>query len=97
MKHKKPLDFHLSCNCFLQVQKGLNAQGIKVLGLIMFSDKQGNSGLAVPIIKRLVNPDGSQQQGMIHLDFCPFCGTQIATKPIRIVKNEKDTKPDETP
>jgi len=89
MKPKTPPDFHLSCNCFLQVQKGLAAQGIRVLGLVMFSDKHGNSGLAIPIIKRLVDPNGNQQQGMIHLDFCPFCGSQIAVKLIKGVKDEK--------
>jgi hypothetical protein len=92
MKHRKPLDFHLSCNCFLQVQKGLNAQGIRILGLMMWSDKGGNSGLAIPILKRLLNPDGTPQKGMIHLDFCPFCGTQIAVRPIRIAKDETDTE-----
>lgn len=97
MKYKKPIDFHLDCNCFLQVQKGLEAQGIRIIGIMMFSDKQGNSGLGIPIVSRLLDSKGARRQGMIHLDFCPFCGKQIAIKPVRIVKDEEDTKPDETP
>ena len=95
MKYKTLPDFHLDCNCFLQVQKGLAAQGIQVLGLVMYNDKQGNSGLGLPILKRLINPDGSRQQGMIQLDFCPFCGKQIAVKLIKRVSDEKEpnTKP----
>jgi len=89
-KPKPTLDFHLDCNCFLQVQKGLAAQGIQILGLTMWTDKQGNSGLAVPILKRLINPDGSRQQGMIHLDFCPFCGKQIVIKLIKGGNNGKN-------
>ena len=92
MKYKTKPDFHLDCNCFLQVQKGLAAQGIQVLGLLMYHDKQGNSGLGVPILKRLINPDGSRQQGIIQLDFCPFCGKQIAVKLIRKVSDETESK-----
>jgi len=91
---KKPntaLVFHLDCNCFLQVQKGLKCQGIDLLGLTMWSDKAGNSGLSVPILKRLINLDGSRQQGMIELAFCPFCGKRITTR-LWKVKNDKDNR-----
>jgi len=80
MKPKPTPDFHLDCACFLHVQKGAAAMGMKVLGLQMYSDKRGNSGLFVPVLKRLINPDGSKQQGMIPLNFCPFCGKQISLK-----------------
>jgi len=93
-KFKSSPDFHLDCNCFLQVQRGLKAQGIELLGLVMWSDRQGNSGLAVPILRRLINPDGTRQQGMVHLDFCPFCGKQIAVKPIKGVNGETQSKPE---
>lgn len=92
-KFKSAPDFHLDCNCFLQAQKGLRAQGMELLGLTMWSDKKGNSGLAIPILKRLINPNGSRQQGMLPLAFCPFCGKQIVTRAIKeqITKEGKTT------
>jgi len=84
------LDFHLDCNCFLQAQKSLRAQGIDLLGISQWTDKKGNSGLAVPILKRLINPDGSRQQGVIPLNYCPFCGKQIA---VQFMGGGNDAKP----
>jgi len=97
---KKPntaLDFHLDCACFLSVQKGAAAMGMKVLGMMMYSDKSGNSGLALPILKRLINPDGSKQQGMIPLNFCPFCGKQIAVNLLKGGNNGTARKTEQTP
>ena len=91
-KFKSSPDFHLDCNCFLQVQKGAREQGADILGLTMYSDKQGNSGLSIIVLKRLINPDGCRQQGMMRLDFCPFCGKQIAVKPIRGGNGEDKSK-----
>ena len=82
MKTKIGPDFHLSCNCFLQVSKGARAQGMDIPGLLMTKDKAGNTGLGLVIVKRLINPDGSRQTGMIALNFCPFCGKQIAVQPV---------------
>jgi len=88
-KHKSPIDFHLECACFLQVQKGARAQSLRILGLTMYSDKAGNSGLSIPVLKGLVNPDGTRQQGMIPLNFCPFCGKQIAMNLAKVESDEK--------
>jgi len=89
-KSSSPIDFHLDCNCFLQAQKSLRAQGIDLLGISQWSDKKGNSGLAVPILKRLINPDGSRQQGIIPLSFCPLCGKQIVVNVPEIEKSKED-------
>jgi len=90
---KRPPDFHLDCACFLHVQKGARAMGMDIVGLEMYSDKAGNSGLFIQILKRLINPDGSRQKGMMPFNFCPFCGKQIAMK---LVKGESDEKSTES-
>jgi len=77
-KLKRAPDFHLDCNCFLQVQKGACAQGCDIPGLQMYSSKNGESGLCLILLKRLIDPNGTQQQGMIQLNFCPFCGKKIS-------------------
>ena len=92
MKYKTAPDFYLSCNCFLQVSQGMRAQGMDIPGLVMTKDKAGNTGLGLAIVKRLINPDGSRQTGMIMLPFCPFCGKQIAVKPVTGGINEKESK-----
>jgi len=95
MKYKPPPDFQLPCGCFLTFVKSLKAQGMELPGVVPFSDKRGNSGIAAVILKRLLNPDGSRQQGMIYFNFCPICGKQIAARLIKGVSDEKksSTKP----
>ena len=96
MKHRAPPDFQLQCGCFLTLEKTLKAQGMKAPGVVAYSDRKGNSGIAMMILKHLINPDGSKQQGMIYFNFCPICGKQIAVKLIRKVDDETEpkTKPD---
>jgi len=91
-KLNSKIDFHLDCACFLQVQKGLRAMGIDLPGLSMYRDKKGNTGLSLPILKRMINPDGSRKQGTIPLNFCPFCGKQIAMKLAKMESDEESTK-----
>ena len=92
MKLKAPLDFQLQCGCFLQVAKGVRAQGMEIRGLSMFADKKGNSGLTVPVIKNIPLSKDFDVRGWINFNFCPFCGKQIAVKLIRKVSDETEPK-----
>ena len=90
MAKPKPIpDFHLTCNCFLQVQRGVHAQGMVIRGLSLSVDKGGNATLVVPVVKHKWGSDDIIVTGWISFNFCPFCGKQIAMK---LAKVENDGK-----
>jgi len=92
MKSTSSPNFRLECNCFLQVSKGARAQGMDIPGVYFYSDIEGNSGLSMVVVKRLLKPDGSKQVGALHFNFCPFCGKQIVVKLAKVESDEKTTE-----
>lgn len=89
MKFKKPPDFHLECGCIFQIQKGVRAQGMELVGVQAFSNKGGNSGISMSAAGRIVNRSGQRKTGVIFFNFCPVCGKQIATRLIGKEENQE--------
>ena len=90
MAKPKPIsDFHLTCKCFLQVQKGVHAQGMEIRGLSLSVDRGGNGTLVVPVVKHKLIADQYIVTGWISFNFCPFCGKQIAMNLAKVESDEK--------
>jgi hypothetical protein len=53
-----------------------------VIGVRMFADRAGNTGISMAVASRIVGPKGGRKQGEIFFNFCPFCGKQITTRQV---------------
>jgi len=91
MKHKKQPTFHLECDCIYQLQQQVRSQGQDLLGLSAFSDKQGNTGIAVATASRIVGLKGGRKTGVVYLNFCPICGSRIRKTHIEGVDDEESS------
>ena len=92
MKHKTPLDFHLDCNCIPALLKASCQDGTEIRGLMYWVDKKGNIGVSLPVIKNIPLSKDFDVVSLLHFNFCPFCGKQIAVKLIRKASDETEPK-----